>query len=156
MPHFVCNYMSQWLPQDPLKPRVHLLRNRKQKTKPLCLESFQKLVVWERFYLSSEYNTKIRWLKRFYFCGLWTIYMDICKCQSHGSCGHNELFVLTHMLTPFVLCTCFFSSSSLLQSFDFVLMCGRLLNCNHLERASGLARVLRLNPQFKFLTLDLD
>lgn len=66
MPHFVYNYMDQWLPQAPIEPGVHLLRDREQKTKLLCLEGFHKLVVWKRFYLSNECN-KIRWVQEVLF-----------------------------------------------------------------------------------------
>lgn len=45
MPHFVYNYKDQWLPQTRIKPGVRLLKNGKQKPKPLCLEGFHRLVV---------------------------------------------------------------------------------------------------------------
>lgn len=67
MPHFVYNYKDQWLPQAPIKPGVHLLKDKGQKTKLLCLEGFHRLGVWERFYLSNEYNIKIRWVQEVLF-----------------------------------------------------------------------------------------
>lgn len=45
MPHFVYNYKDQWLPQAPIKPGIHLLKDKGQKTELLCLEGFHRLGV---------------------------------------------------------------------------------------------------------------